>query len=65
MSDFSSTCKDDILGDPKNKIMVNQIICQHFYREGITDIADEFLKVNYITLFKYPNLFIIFNFFVF
>lgn len=46
ISDFDATCKRDIFDDPKNVTFLNHIICQHFYRQGDLDIADELVKVS-------------------
>lgn len=46
MSDFAATCKEDIFSKPENTVYLNQIVCQHFYRQGMNDIAEELLKVS-------------------
>jgi len=46
ISDFDATCKEDIFDDPKNVTFLNYIICQHFYRQGNLDIADELATVS-------------------
>ncbi|VVC34576.1 Zinc finger, RING/FYVE/PHD-type,CTLH/CRA C-terminal to LisH motif domain,LIS1 homology motif,CRA [Cinara cedri] len=48
--DFSTTCEKDIFENPDNCEMLNKIICQHFYREGMFDIGDTFLEESGITM---------------
>ncbi|XP_063221826.1 E3 ubiquitin-protein ligase RMND5A [Bacillus rossius redtenbacheri] len=40
-SDFASTSREDVFSSPEKAQLLNQIICQHFYRQGMLDIADE------------------------
>lgn len=46
VSDFDATCKEDIFDKPKNVTLLNYIICEHFYRQGSLDIADELVMVS-------------------
>ncbi|XP_050439222.1 E3 ubiquitin-protein transferase RMND5B-like isoform X1 [Adelges cooleyi] len=41
ISDFAATSREDIFSGPTKTDLVNRIICQHFYRQGMWDIADE------------------------
>jgi len=50
VSDFAATCKEDIFTEPQNTVLLNQIICQHFYRHGMLDIADEVIKESGISM---------------
>ncbi|XP_060844989.1 E3 ubiquitin-protein ligase RMND5A-like [Rhopalosiphum padi] len=50
VSDFDATCKVDIFDDPKNATFLNYIICQHFYRQGDLDIADELVMESGINM---------------
>lgn len=41
VSDFASTSREDVFSTPEKVHLLNQVICQHFYRQGMLDIADE------------------------
>uniref|UniRef100_A0A069DYV1 Putative e3 ubiquitin ligase n=1 Tax=Panstrongylus megistus TaxID=65343 RepID=A0A069DYV1_9HEMI len=41
VSDFASTSREDVFSGPEKTALLNKVICQHFYRQGMLDIADE------------------------
>ncbi|PSN47622.1 Protein RMD5 A [Blattella germanica] len=41
VSDFASTSREDVFSGSEKVQLLNQVICQHFYRQGMLDIADE------------------------
>ena len=41
VSDFASTSREDVFSGVEKVQLLNQVICQHFYRQGMLDIADE------------------------
>lgn len=41
VSDFASTSREDVFATSEKVQLLNQVICQHFYRQGMLDIADE------------------------
>ncbi|XP_066595553.1 E3 ubiquitin-protein ligase RMND5A isoform X2 [Prorops nasuta] len=41
IADFASTSREDVFSGPEKTHLLNQVICQHFYRQGMLDIADE------------------------
>ncbi|XP_014482124.1 PREDICTED: protein RMD5 homolog A isoform X1 [Dinoponera quadriceps] len=41
IADFASTSREDVFCGPEKSHLLNQVICQHFYRQGMLDIADE------------------------
>lgn len=45
VSDFSSTSRTDVLLYPKNMDLLNKVIAQHFYRQGMDDVAKLIIKV--------------------
>lgn len=45
VSDFASTSREDVFGGPEKIMLLNQVICQHFYRQGMLDIAQELAQV--------------------
>lgn len=49
--DFASTSREDVFSGPEKSHLLNQVICQHFYRQGMLDIADELAAVNLYTKF--------------
>lgn len=44
VSDYTAISKEDIFGGPENEVLLNQVICNHFYRQGMFDVADELEK---------------------
>ncbi|XP_071448029.1 E3 ubiquitin-protein ligase RMND5A [Hetaerina americana] len=44
VADFASTSREDVFSGPEKVQLLNQVICQHFYRQGILDIAEELAK---------------------
>ncbi|KAG8235781.1 hypothetical protein J437_LFUL016310 [Ladona fulva] len=44
VSDFASTSREDVFLGPDKVQLLNQVICQHFYRQGMLDIAEELAK---------------------
>jgi len=47
IADFASTSREDVFSGPEKSHLLNQIICQHFYRQGMLDIADELAVVSF------------------
>jgi len=45
VADFASTSREDVFSSPDKVQLLNQVICQHFYRQGMLDIADELAQV--------------------
>ncbi|XP_026278650.1 E3 ubiquitin-protein ligase RMND5A [Frankliniella occidentalis] len=43
-SDFSSVSREDVFSGPEQVQLLNQVVCQHFYRHGMLDIADELAR---------------------
>ena len=48
IADFASTSREDVFAGVEKAHLLNQVICQHFYRQGMLDIADELASVNYL-----------------
>jgi hypothetical protein len=46
IADFASTSREDVFSGVEKTHLLNQVICQHFYRQGMLDIADELAMVN-------------------
>lgn len=44
-ADFASTSREDVFAGSEKTLLLNQVICQHFYRQGMLDIADELASV--------------------
>lgn len=44
MPDYDATSRN-IFSEPENTVILNQIICRHFYRIGLFDVANEFIAV--------------------
>lgn len=55
VSDLSSTTKTDVLLEDRNIHLLNKVIAQHFYRQGMDDVADTLVRVmshRHITIVK-------------
>lgn len=46
VADFSATCRDDVFAGTDKVQLLNEVICQHFYRQGLQDVADELAVVS-------------------
>lgn len=44
-ADFTATTGTDIFETDKNVQLLNKIMAQHFYRQGMDDVADMLIKV--------------------
>lgn len=44
VSDLSSTTRTDVLVHEENIQLLNKVIAQHFYRQGMDDVADTLIK---------------------
>lgn len=44
-ADLSTATKTDVLLEEQNIRMLNKIIAQHFYRQGMDDVADTLVQV--------------------
>lgn len=53
IADFASTSREDVFCGPEKSHLLNQVICQHFYRQGMLDIADELAAVSFFCHFLF------------
>lgn len=44
VSDFAATSRDDLFSSPEKINLMNKVICQHYYRQGMHDVAEELAK---------------------
>lgn len=44
VADYDSTSRDDVFTSPDQQRMLNQMILQHFYRQGLLDISDVLIR---------------------
>ena len=44
-SDFAANSRFDIFSMPDKVNLLNRVVCEHFYRLGMKDIADELAEV--------------------
>lgn len=44
--DFASCSREDVFSGPENERLLNQVICQHFYQQGMLDIAEHLAEVS-------------------
>lgn len=43
---FAAASREDVFGGPGKINLINKVICQHFSRQGMHDVAQELAKVN-------------------
>ncbi|XKL59316.1 hypothetical protein PGB90_000332 [Kerria lacca] len=48
--DFAACSRDDVFSGPENERLLNQVICQHFYQQGMLDIAEHLAEEAGLTL---------------
>lgn len=48
--DFAATSRDDVFAAPDKINLINKVICEHFCRHGLQDVAQELAKVCYLEL---------------
>lgn len=63
VSDLSSTTRTDVLVHERNIQLLNKVIAQHFYRQGMDDVADTLVKV--WTHFRVPEFVLSFNIYLY
>ncbi|KAJ8982327.1 hypothetical protein NQ317_006673 [Molorchus minor] len=44
VSDFAATSRDSVFTSPEKVNLINKVICQHYYRQGMHDVAEELAK---------------------
>ncbi|KAG5867882.1 hypothetical protein JTB14_035475 [Gonioctena quinquepunctata] len=44
VADFAATSREDTFNSPEKLQLINKVICQHFYGQGMQDVADELAK---------------------
>lgn len=49
VADFAATSREDVFASPEKLALINKVICQHFYRQGMHDVADALAKEADIT----------------
>ncbi|XP_013778002.1 protein RMD5 homolog A-like [Limulus polyphemus] len=42
--DFGSTSSEKVFGEEESQRLLNQVVCEHFLRQGMLDIAEELIK---------------------
>ncbi|CAH0559516.1 unnamed protein product [Brassicogethes aeneus] len=40
VSDFAATTRDHVFSSPKNIKLINKVICQHYFRQGMHEVAE-------------------------
>ncbi|XP_065211320.1 E3 ubiquitin-protein ligase RMND5A isoform X3 [Planococcus citri] len=49
-ADFASCSREEVFSGPENERLLNQVICQHFYQQGMLDIAEYLAEEAGLTL---------------
>lgn len=44
VADFTATSRTDVFQSERNVLLLNKIMAQHFYRQGMDDVADTLIK---------------------
>lgn len=45
--DFAATSREDVFNTPEKIRLINKVICEHFCRHGMQEVAQELAKVNW------------------
>lgn len=59
VADYDSTSRDEVFASPQTQAMVNEVILQHFYRQGLLDVSDTLVReanLQDLTMAKEPFL---------
>ncbi|XP_050498282.1 E3 ubiquitin-protein ligase RMND5A [Diabrotica virgifera virgifera] len=48
-ADFAATSREEMFNNPDKINLINKVICQHFYRQGMHDVADQLAQESSIT----------------
>lgn len=49
-SEFGATSNEEVFEGPEKTQLLNQVICEHFYRQGMLDIGEELVKEAALTI---------------
>lgn len=64
VADFATTSREDVFSGAEKTHLLNQVICQHFYRQGMLDIADELASVSIFKTLFFSSKCTIYNYFI-
>lgn len=53
--DFAATSRDDVFNTPEKINLINKVICEHFCRHGLQEVAQELAKVRIFVWFLIIN----------
>lgn len=53
--DFTATTRMDLFETEKNIKLLDNIIAQHFHRQGMDDVAETLIKVGLVLFFNYTK----------
>lgn len=46
IADYAATSRPNIFSSPEKANLINKIICQHYHRQGMHDVAEALAEVN-------------------
>lgn len=49
VTDYAATSRENVFSSPEKISLINKVICQHYYRQGMHNVADELAKESDIT----------------
>lgn len=50
VADYAATSRPNIFNHPDKVGLINKIICQHYHRQGMHDVAEALAEVSFIEL---------------
>jgi hypothetical protein len=56
VADYDSTSRDDVFTNPEQQAMLNKVVLQHFYRQGLLDISDVVIREANLPMEEDPKL---------
>lgn len=45
VADFAATSREEVFAKPEKINLINKVVCQHFSRQGMNDVAEELARV--------------------
>ncbi|ERL93900.1 E3 ubiquitin-protein ligase RMND5A isoform X1 [Dendroctonus ponderosae] len=53
--DFAACSRENVFNNPEKMDIINKVICKHYYRQGMHDVADALLKEAHVTVERYEK----------
>lgn len=61
VSDFAATSREEVFASPEKINLINKVVCQHFSRQGMNDVAEALANVGSLVYCFYEHVLFDFN----